>query len=251
MERPVVGITASQFTDTASHGTFLRHSVSKAYSDAVHRAGGVPVILPFFGDLAMEMLELIDGLILTGGADIDPSRFGETSVHPETYDIIPDRDEAEIRLATGALERDMPILGICRGIQVLNVAMGGTLYQDVPDQFSVEIGHRQQKNDIPADAPSHSVTVTPGSLLERTYGEGPIDVNSFHHQAVKDPAPGLVVTGRSDDGLIEGVESPDNGFVLGVQWHPELMFARHDRHLSPFTAVVAAARSRLRMMSAI
>ena len=242
MDRPVIGITSSQFIDTASHGVFPRHSISKAYSEAVHRAGGVPVILPFFGDLAASMLDLVDGLILTGGADIDPARFGDEEIHPKTYDILPDRDEAEIELTRGALSRDMPILGICRGVQVLNVAMGGTLYQDVPDQFSADIEHRQHEESIPADEPGHSVNVTAGSLLERTYGESPIGVNSFHHQAVKAVAPGLVASGASEDGLIEAIESPEHAFVLGVQWHPELMFARDDRHLSPFSALVAAAK---------
>ena len=241
MDRPVIGITSSQFIDTASHGVFPRHSISKAYSEAVYKAGGTPVILPFFGDLAANMLDLIDGLILTGGADIDPARFGDDEVHPKTYDILPDRDEAEIELTRGALARDLPILGICRGIQVLNVAMGGTLYQDVPDQFSAEIEHRQHEEAIPADEAGHTVTVEPGSLLERTYGEESIPVNSFHHQAVKDVAPGLVATGASEDGLIEAVESPDRAFVLGVQWHPELMFARHERHVAPFAALVEAA----------
>jgi putative glutamine amidotransferase len=241
MHRPVIGITSSQFIDSASHGVFPRHSVSKAYAEAVHEAGGTPIILPFFGDLAANMLDLIDGLILTGGADIDPARFGDDQLHPKTYDVLPDRDEAEIELTRGALSRDMPILGICRGIQVLNVAMGGTLYQDVPDQFSAEIMHRQQEESIPANEAGHSVTVESGSLLERIYGEGSIAVNSFHHQAVREVAPGLVATGTSDDGLIEAVESPERAFVLGVQWHPELMFARHERHLAPFAALVEAA----------
>jgi putative glutamine amidotransferase len=241
MDRPVIGITSSQFVDIASHGVFPRHSVSKAYSEAVQRAGGVPIILPFFPELAANMLNMIDGLILTGGADIDPARFGDTEVHPKTYDILPDRDEAEIRLAQGALDRDLPLLGICRGIQVLNVAMGGTLYQDVPDQFSADIQHRQHEVDIPADEPAHIVTVASGSLLERTYGDEPIPVNSFHHQAVKGVATGLVASGVAEDGLVEAIESTDYAFVLGVQWHPELMFARHERHLAPFAALVTAA----------
>lgn len=241
MRRPVIGITSSQFIETASHGVIPRHSLSKAYSDAVHQAGGTPIILPFIADVASNMLDIIDGLILTGGADIDPARFGEHTVHPKTYDILADRDEAEIRLATGAMERDLPLLGICRGIQVLNVALGGTLYQDVTDQFSAEIGHRQQERSIPVDEPGHSVTVAPGSLLGRTYGAEPISVNSFHHQAVKEVATGLVATGTSPDGLVEAVESAEHTFALGVQWHPELMFARHARHLAPFTSLVAAA----------
>jgi putative glutamine amidotransferase len=241
MRRPIIGITSSQFIETASHGVFPRHSVSRAYSEAVHRAGGIPVILPFFSDVAPDLLDVIDGLILTGGADLDPTRFGEQTVHPKTYDILPDRDEAELQLTTGAIARDLPLLGICRGIQVLNVALGGTLYQDVPDQFSAEIGHRQQEHDIPANESGHSVIVTPGSLLERTYGDGPIPVNSFHHQAVKDVAPGLVASAASADGLIEAIESPGHNFVLGIQWHPELMFAHHVRHLAPFTSLVEAA----------
>lgn len=241
MHRPVIGITASQFIETANHGVIPRHSLSKAYSDAVHRAGGTPIILPFMADLATNLLDIIDGLILTGGADIDPARFGDQTVHPKTYDILADRDEAELRLTAGAMERDLPLLGICRGIQVLNVALGGTLYQDVADQFSTEVGHRQQERGIPVEEPGHDVTVARGSLLARTYGEEPISVNSFHHQAVKDVAPGLVATGTSPDGLIEAIESTDRSFVLGVQWHPELMFAHHTRHLAPFTSLVEAA----------
>jgi putative glutamine amidotransferase len=241
MHRPVIGITSSQFIDKASHGAFNRHSVSRAYSDAVHRAGGVPMILPFFADVADEMLDLIDGLILSGGADIDPARFGDSEIHPQTYDILPERDAAEFALTAGALERDMPVLGICRGIQVLNVAMGGTLYQDVPDQFGPKIGHRQQDRQIAADQPGHQVASAAGSLLERIYGLTQIPVNSFHHQAVRDAAPGTTVSGIASDGLIEAIESPEHRFVLGVQWHPELMFATDDIHLAPFRGLVEAA----------
>jgi putative glutamine amidotransferase len=240
MHRPVIGITSSQFVDQASHGTFNRHSLSKAYSEAVHRAGGVPIILPYFEDVANEMLKLIDGLILSGGADIDPARFGDRDIHPETYDIIPERDAAEFALAAGALERDMPLLGICRGIQVLNVVMGGTLYQDVADQFRPDIAHRQQAENVPANQAGHTVNATNGSLLERVYGLTRIPVNSFHHQAVKDPAPELIVSGTADDGLIEAIESPGHRFVIGVQWHPELMYETDQSHLAPFRSLVEA-----------
>ena len=128
--------------------------VSKAYSEAVHKAGGIPIILPFFGDLAASMLDLIDGLILTGGADIDPARFGDEEIHPKTYDILPDRDEAEIELTRGALSRDMPILGICRGVQVLNVAMGGTLYQDVPINSAPRSSTGSMRNQSPPMRPA-------------------------------------------------------------------------------------------------
>src|SRR5687768_6893803 len=144
MIRPVIGITSSQFIESASHGTFARHSLTRDYSDAVLAAGGVPIILPFYPDVVAEMFDLIDGIIISGGADLDPALFGETDIHPETYEIIPARDNAELELTQLAIASDKPLLGVCRGIQVLNVALGGTLYQDVPSQFSDTIAHRQQ-----------------------------------------------------------------------------------------------------------
>lgn len=240
MKRPVIGITSSQLVETAGHGVFTRHSVTTAYSDAVRVAGGVPIILPFYPEIAMEMFDLVDGLIISGGADLDPTRFGEDEVHPETYDIIPDRDDAEIRLTRLAIEADKPLLGVCRGVQVLNVALGGSLYQDVPSQFSDSIGHRQHARNIAADQPGHMVTVAPGSLLERVFGARQLSVNSFHHQAVRDIAPELVATGWSDDGLVEAIERPRSTFALGLQWHPELMFGRSAKQLAPFTALVEA-----------
>ena len=238
MKRPVIGITSSLLVETASHGTFTRHSLTVDYSDAIHAAGGVPIILPFNVELASEMFELVDGIIVSGGADLDPARFGDTEVHPQTYDIIPERDEAELALARMAIERDKPLLGICRGIQVMNVALGGTLYQDIASQFSDSVAHRQQTRAIPAAEPGHTVTVAQGSLLERIFGSGLISVNSFHHQAVKEIAPELAPTGWSDDGTIEAIEHPDARFALGVQWHPELMFKRSSQQLAPFTALV-------------
>ena len=241
MKRPVIGITASQFVETAGHGTFSRHSLTKDYSDAVHAAGGLPLILPFYADLAYDVGALLDGIILSGGSDLDPRLFGDADVHPATYDIIPARDAAELALARMAIERDLPVLGICRGIQTLNVALGGSLYQDVPTQFPESLAHRQQERAIPADLPGHTVTVAPGSLLERTYGSSSIAVNSFHHQAVKDIAPGLTATGWSEDGLIEAIESLSSTYVLGVQWHPELMYKRTSLHQTPFAALVEAS----------
>jgi putative glutamine amidotransferase len=242
MSGPVIGITSSQFIEAASHGTFTRHSITKDYSDAIRAAGGVPIILPFYVDTAEDVFALVDGIILSGGSDLDPALFGETDIHPETYDIIPGRDESELSLARLAFERDKPLLGICRGIQVMNVALGGSLYQDVPSQFSDTLTHRQQKRAIPPEYPGHTVTVAAGSTLERVYGSSQIPVNSFHHQAVKDVASGLVATGWSEDGLIEVIEHPGSSFALGVQWHPELMFKTSRQHLAPFVALVEASR---------
>lgn len=244
MHRPVIALTASQFVDQASHGTFNRHSLTQAYSEAVHAAGGIPVILPFIRDIVDETLGFVNGVILTGGSDLDPSRYGDADVHPATYDIIPARDETELALARAAIERDIPLLGICRGIQAINVAFGGTLIQDVPTQFDPAVGHRQHEQGIAPHEPGHTVKVEPGSRLEAVYGAGPIPVNSFHHQAVKDVAEGWMVSGRADDGLIEAIERPGTLFALGLQWHPELMFAADPLHLQPFSALVEAARVR-------
>jgi putative glutamine amidotransferase len=242
MTRPVIGITSSQLVESASHGTFTRHSITKDYSDAVLATGGVPIILPFYVDTAEDVFALVDGIILSGGSDLDPALFGETDLHPETYDIIPERDESELGLARLAIERDKPLLGICRGIQVMNVALGGSLYQDVPSQFSDAVAHRQQKREITPDEPGHTVAAAAGSALERIYGSNLVLVNSFHHQAVKDVAPGMVATGWSEDGLIEAIEYPGSSFAIGVQWHPELMFKKSREHLAPFAALVKASR---------
>src|SRR3954452_20059016 len=142
MRRPVGGASSSFFIDQGSHGSFNRHSLTAAYSLAVAKAGGTPVILPFIPDSVPAYLDLVDGIIISGGSDFDPARFGDTEVHPQTYDITPDRDEAEIQLVRGAVERSLPVLGICRGIQAIAVALGGTLIQHVPTQYSDEIEHR-------------------------------------------------------------------------------------------------------------
>jgi putative glutamine amidotransferase len=136
------------------------------------------------------------------------------------------------------------MLCICRGIQVLNVGLGGTLYQDLPDQFGQRVAHRQQALHIESAEPSHQVEALPDSLLARVYASTTIRTNSFHHQAVKELAPALVAEGRSEDGLVEAVSLPSRSFVLGLQWHPELMFHRHQDHLLPFARLVETALSR-------
>ncbi len=167
-----------------------------------------------------------------------------TDVHEKTAGIHEGRDALELELARKAVERDIPTLCICRGIQILNVALGGTLYQDVADQFSAELSHRQQDLSIPKDEPGHDVTAMPGSLLANTYGAETVQVNSFHHQSIRDIAPELRLSATSSDGSIEGVEHPDKTFVLGVQWHPEMMFQSHSEHLKPFSTLVESAAKR-------
>jgi len=239
--KPLIGITPSLMMDVQSHGTFERYLLSSNYSNAVHAAGGVPVILPPQADHASSLLERLDGLLLSGGADIDPHVYGDTEIHSTTYDISQLRDTFEFQLLQETLRRDLPLLCICRGIQVLNVDLGGTLYQDVADQFNAELMHRQQNVGIAASEPSHSVRAQSGGLLEQVYGSSTIETNSFHHQAIKEIAPDLIVEGVTEDGLVEAVSYPKRAFVLGVQWHPEMMYGEHGEHCRPFERLVAAA----------
>ncbi len=239
--KPVIGMTPSPSEDILTHGTFTRYAMAQPYVEAVLAAGGIPVVLPPQDDHAGALLERVDGLLLSGGGDVEPARFGDDVIHPATYGIHPLRDRFEIDLTATALERDLPLFCICRGIQVLNVALGGTLMQHVPDQHPDAVPHRQHESGLKPDDISHPVLAVPGSLLERIYGGDQIGVNSYHHQGIKAVAPLLEVAGNAPDGLIEAVTLPGRRFVLGVQWHPELMFQRHPEHLAPFRALVEAA----------
>jgi putative glutamine amidotransferase len=242
--RPVIGITPSLTRVELPHGTFDRYAMATSYINAVLAAGGLPIVLPPQDGGVDELLDLVDGLLLSGGGDVAPTRYGDESLHPKTYGIDPLRDRFEFALLEEAFARDMPVFCICRGIQVLNVALGGTLYQDVPDQVSTNPVHAQETVGIPASDPGHRVIPTPDGPLGALCGDGQVEVNSFHHQAIRDVAPDLRIAATSEDGVIEAVSRPDRTFVLGVQWHPELMFERHPEQLGPFKALVEAALSR-------
>jgi putative glutamine amidotransferase len=242
--KPLIGITPSPVQEELPHGTFERYAMASTYVNAVLAAGGIPIVLPPQDGNADALLDTVDGLLLSGGADLDPALYGDTEVHPTTYGIHPLRDRMELQLTTGALRRDLPLLCICRGIQVLNVALGGTLIQDIPSQHSTAVQHRQHESGLEPSAVGHEVSVVPGTLLEHVFGSARVGVNSFHHQAVKATASGLVAAAYADDGVVEAVVAPDRTFVLGVQWHPEMMFARHTEQLKPFVALVEAAVAR-------
>ena len=242
MRKPIVGVTPSPRDVELPHGSFHQFTIADTYTTAIEAAGGVPVIIPPQAGNISEIIGVLDALLLSGGGDIDPSRFGDTDIHPNTYGIHQGRDELELALVVEALDRDLPILCICRGIQTLNVALGGTLIQDVQDQFSDSIQHRQMETNIPKEDASHPVACVPGTLLEATYDATVVQVNSFHHQGLRDVAAPLRVAGTAPDGLIEAVDYPGKSWVLGVQWHPEMMYAAHPEHLKPFAALVEAAR---------
>lgn len=244
--KPIIGITPSAQTDTLVHGAFLRYCMSAPYVRAVETAGGIPVILPPQRDAADALMTTIHGLLLSGGPDVDPARYGDTTVHPETYGIDPDRDQWEIDLFAAALRHDVPVFGVCRGIQVINVALGGTLIQDVATEHpgAADIGHRQHERGLEDSAVGHDMSATDPTVLP-IFGNNDLGVNSFHHQAIRDLAPGLVPVAYSPDGLIEAVVMSDNAEVFAVQWHPELMFERDAAHLRPFVRLVELASSKL------
>ncbi len=213
-------------------------TLNQDYVDAVFRAGAVPVLLPLTEDEAVmrEMLCRVDGLLLTGGADVGPEVYGEETL-PCCGETCPQRDRFELPICRLALERDMPVLAICRGHQILSCALGGTLYQDVAEQFGPDLKHPQY--DIPRDK-VHGMTVEEGSLLHRITNLTRFQVNSRHHQAIKTPGAGLKVIAHAPDGLIEAVELPGRRFVLGVQWHPESLGDRYPEAQALFSAFAEA-----------
>ncbi|MDP2871602.1 MAG: gamma-glutamyl-gamma-aminobutyrate hydrolase family protein [Bacillota bacterium] len=212
------------------------------YAFGVAEAGGIPVLLPVPGpevpdDRWLPVLDRLDGLLLSGGPDLAPAEFGEPPLKGLGR-VVPERDHYELVLTRRALELDLPVLGICRGIQTLAVAAGGTLYQDIDSQVAGVWQHRQL---APRWHASHAVRLLTGSVVAEAYGRTEIMVNTFHHQAVKGLPEGFVATAWSDDGLIEAMESTRHKLAFGVQWHPEGLWA-HDRlHLAVFTRLVSVA----------
>ena len=238
--RPRIGITARAGGST--------HPAYRPYAAAVDAAGGEPVWLEpetLAGTDPHEVLRDLDGLLLSGGVDIDPARFGEAVLPDASVETDPQRDAAELPLARAALDADLPVLGICRGIQTLAVAAGGSLHQDLGLLGHEPELHQQRKAGKDDTATAHPVRIEPGSRLARALGGGEQVVNSFHHQAVRDVPSGFVVTARSPDGVIEGFEDPARTFTLGVLWHPERMVDRHPGQRKLFAAFVEAARARL------
>lgn len=232
--QPFIGLSGSVNSEQT------QHFILRDYMKAILEAGGVPLLLsPDLDAQALEgCLERLDGLLLAGGNDVDPSVYGQPPM-PGLGEVNPLRDAFEGALVRAALRRRMPLLGICRGVQAMNAALGGTLYQDLPSQRPEGWLHAQT---APGSYPSHEVTVRQGTLLARVVGEGTLRVNSFHHQAVRDAAPCLRVAAQAGDGVVEALEHPDLPFFLGVQWHPERMYATDARAAALFEGLCRAAR---------
>jgi putative glutamine amidotransferase len=231
--RPLIGIPTQTLHSIDGIPAALPESwvMNQRYSRAVAAAGALPVMIPLLEeeDTLRALYGRLDGVLIPGGVDVDPATYGEAPL-PTCGRLDPDRDRVELSFARWAREDGKPLFGLCRGLQILNVALGGTLYQDIAAQRSDAIKHDYFPTaGYSRDHLAHSVTVTSGSRLDAMVGTAPLRVNSMHHQAVKDLAPGLAPTAVAPDGLIEALESTDQPFVLGVQWHPESLTERDPR----------------------
>lgn len=233
MARACIGITTAHNTEQDYY--YCRNT----YVGGVRQAGGVPLLLPPLTDreALLSCAGKVDALLLSGGGDLRPFLFGEEPQR-KLGEFDPERDDFEIGMLRLMIDLGKPVLGICRGIQVINVALGGTLYQDLGSQQPQSLQHQQQ---APRRYPTHSVAVRQNSRLASIMGTAKLRVNSLHHQAIKDPAPGLQVTAWAEDGVVEGVEAPGQPWLLGVQWHPEAMWEHDQAAASLFSALVRAA----------
>ncbi len=241
--RGVVGVTPNYFDPDRNGAPNPAGSyyLNRPYHEALLKEGLIPVSLPYLppGDPVDHLLDRLDGLVLTGGFDIDVRVLGG-ELHPRAGRVHPERLRFELDLCRKAVDRDLPVLAICLGAQTMNLAFGGGFLQHLEDQHGPGVGHsrpERQRTEL-----VHAVAVAPGSLLEKVVGSGTLTVNSLHHQAAGDPGEGLVVSGRAEDGVVEALERPGSRFCLGVQWHPEELAADHPVHQGLFAAFAAAVR---------
>lgn len=238
-KRPIIGISGGikSINDEAFEGHKFAYMINN-YVESVERAGGVPYIIPIVQneDIIKQQAESIDALILSGGSDINPLLFGEEASE-KLGSINQDRDIYDIKLLKFAMELGKPILGICRGEQVVNIVNGGTLYQDLSFHEGHSVKHCQVGS--PSSA-IHTVDIMKDSILYKIFGEKAL-VNSFHHQAVKEVAEGFKITALSKDGVVEAIEKEGEGFVLGIQWHPEMMSGEHEEMQRVFDVLVERA----------
>lgn len=245
---PIIGIVPSQ------NAAEKMVCFPERYAKAIINSGGAPLLLPLSGDAGVyeTLFPLIDGFVLTGGNDIDPARYGAIRDSGKISEHSPEREELEYLILSHAYRLDLPLLGICRGMQMINVCFGGTLYRDLPDQFPGirRIGYASGEGELPCllhwqappySEPSHFVDIVPGTRLAELLGERRIQVNSMHHQGVCDLSSLVDAAAYGADGLVEAIEVRDRTFMMGVQWHPEFFEGQH-RMAQVFDALIDAAR---------
>jgi putative glutamine amidotransferase len=233
-KRPLIGLTLDA-EQAGGYSKYPWYALRQNYTAAIAAAGGLAVALPHDAGLAEDYLDRLDALIVTGGAfDVDPALYGDAERHP-TVELKSNRTSAELSLLQGALSRNLPVLGICGGEQLLAVALGGTLIQHIPDAIADALAHEQS---TPHTQPGHAVKILPGTLLARISSSETMQVNTSHHQAVRSPGR-AIVNAVAPDGVIEGIEDPGQKFCIGVQWHPEYLIDEGDIRI--FAALVAAA----------
>jgi putative glutamine amidotransferase len=243
--RPVIGI-ATQTLPGVPGERQTCWLMGRSYIEELRKVGAVPWVIPLIPHDPATLEEIfvrLDGVFLTGGVDVDPSCYGEPK-SPLCGTTDPDRDAVEIALLQHALKRQLPVFAVCRGIQILNVACGGTLYQDVAAQVPAALKHEYFPSPTQPDRKflAHDVAVKPGSRLSRILRDAVVPVNSMHHQAIKDLAPNLVATAHAPDGIIEAVEGKDEPYLVGVQWHPEELTESHPGQARLFSTFAEAAR---------
>lgn len=235
-KKPLIGITLDA-EKPGGYSQFPWYALRENYADSISQFGGAPLMLPHEPDAVKDYLNVITGLVVTGGNfDIDPSLYGEKA--HESVTTKDRRTKFEYAILKGALEKDIPILGICGGEQLLNVILGGSLVQHIPDEIKNPLEHQQRLAQVPQGQPHHHIKITEGTLLQKITGSKGYKVNSSHHQAVKKLGSGLVVNAVADDGVIEGIELPAKRFCLGLEWHPEYQANIEDKKI--LTAFVEA-----------
>ena len=232
--RPIVGVLAEIDNELSTR-------VQNPYIHAIEKSGGTPILLPYVGDgRAIEhLVDICDGFFFTGGADIDPKRYGEEA-RENIGDIRAHRDEFEFRVFQRVVKTSKPILAICRGAQLVNIALGGTLYQDIPSELHTKISHRQSE---PKFSPSHDVKIISNTPLHEMMGAEQIRANSFHHQAMKTLGKGLEIMAVAEDGIIEAVYSLGEQYVRAYQWHPERLFEADGQNRMIFEDFIHACKS--------
>jgi putative glutamine amidotransferase len=242
--KPIIGVTPDFNAGDRKEwgGREPTYFLRARYIRAIEELGGVPLVLPLHADRTTRrhILHNLDGLLITGsGPDLPPSLYGERQRFPFTI-VSERRASFELDIVRLAKQADLPLLGICGGMQTMNVACGGSLIQDIPAQISKPLQHRQQTH---ATNLSHTIRVAPGSLLRRIVRSASMRVNSSHHQSVNVVAPSLIASAQASDGIVEAIESPAHRFFLGIQWHPEFLFDRYPLHRRLFEAFLRAARA--------